>query len=381
MRIVHVVENLNRGGLERVVIDLIEQQQIRGHECSVICLFEPGRLAPEIEKLGVSLIACEKRAGFDMSALLKMRSAISAYGPEVVHTHNAVAHYYAVLAGLFLGGKRINTRHGMANHPFSWKREIIYRASMFFTDMAAVVCDRARENFLKYRILPRAKAVTIYNGIPVERFATRNAAARQKLLNEAGWPQAVVVLGKVARLNPPKDHNMLLQAMALIRAAQSNARLMLIGDGPLRGELELLSQKLNLTDVVCFLGDRSDVAQLLPGFDVFVMSSTTEGYSISLLEACACALPIVATDVGGNREIVVNGTNGYLVPAKSPGKFAEAALSLIRDTSARVEIGVRNRKYAEEIGSVKAMADRYDLLYHGDRNFNGDKVLARVRET
>lgn len=366
MRITHVVENLNRGGLERVVIDLIEQQQLMGHACQVVCLFEPGKLAPEIQRLGVPLIACEKKTGFDIIALRKMRSAIIDHKAAVIHSHNAVAHYYAVLAAAFLGGRRINTRHGMANHPFSWKREILYRMSMVFSDVAAVVCDRARENFLKYRILPKAKAVTIYNGIPVDRFVMRNAEARKKLLSATVWPEDSVVLGKVARLNPPKDHRMLLHSMALTHAAEPKARLVLIGDGPLRAELEALSQKLNLVDVVCFMGDRSDVASLLPGFDVFVMSSTTEGYSISLLEACASALPIVATDVGGNKEIIADGLNGYLVPAKLPEQFAEAVLRLIRAPAVRTEIGLRNRKFAEEVGSVRAMANRYEALYQND---------------
>jgi glycosyltransferase involved in cell wall biosynthesis len=366
MRITHVVENLNRGGLERVVIDLIEQQQLMGHDCQVVCLFEEGRLAPEIQRLGVPLVSCGKQAGLDIGALRKMRSAIIDHKADVVHSHNAVAHYYAVLAATFLGGRRINTRHGMANHPFSWKREILYRMSMVFSDVAAVVCDRARENFLKYRILPRVKAITIYNGIPVDRFVIRNAEARQKLLSETGWPEDSVVLGKVARLNPPKDHHMLLHAMKITRAAEPKARLVLIGDGPLRAELEALSQKLNLVDVVSFLGDRSDVASLLPGLDIFVMSSTTEGYSISLLEACASALPIVATNVGGNSEIIVEGQNGHLVPAKSPEHFAEAILHLIRAPTVRAEIGLRNRQFAENVGSVRAMANRYDLLYQNN---------------
>ena len=363
MRITHVVENLNRGGLERVVIDLIEQQKSMGYECQVVCLFEPGRLAYEIAELGVPLISCEKKAGFDRVAIRKMRSAVIDHQPAVVHTHNAMAHYYAVLATAFFACRRINTRHSMANHPFSWRREALYRLSMMFSDVAAVVCDRARVNFVKYRILPKAKAITVYNGIPVDRFAVRNPAARQQLLSESNWPDDVLILGKVARLNPPKDHHMLINAMALIYAEEPKARLVLIGDGPLRAPLEALSQKLNLEKVVCFLGDRSDVKDLLPGFDAFVMSSTTEGYSISLLEACASALPVVATDVGGNREIIVDGRNGYLVSPSQPTLFAEAALRLIRAPAKRDEIGSINRKFAEDVGSVQAMAKRYEMLY------------------
>jgi glycosyltransferase involved in cell wall biosynthesis len=96
---------------------------------------------------------------------------------------------------------------------------------------------------------------------------------------------------------------------------------------------------------------------------VFVLSSVTEGYSISLLEACAAALPIVATDVGGNREIVREGDNGFLVPPRLPEQFAEAMLKLVRDQTLRIQIGTRNRRFAEEGGSVRAMAERYDALY------------------
>jgi glycosyltransferase involved in cell wall biosynthesis len=366
MRVTHVVENLNRGGLERVVVDLIEQQRRNGHTCQVVCLFEPGKLAEEIQRLGVSLISCQKKSGLDWRAIRMMRRAIAGQNAEVVHSHNAVAHYHAVLASAFLGARRVNTRHGMGGNSLSWKREFLYRISMFFSDVAAVVCNAARENFVKHKILTNAKSITIYNGIPVDRFAVRNAKAKQKLLDETGWTDDSVVLGIVARLNPLKDHDMLLQAMAIIHAAEPAARLVLIGDGALRAELEACTAKLNLGHVVCFLGDRSDIADLLCGLDIFVLSSTTEGYSISLLEACAAALPIVATDVGGNREIVQNEHNGYLVPAKSPAQFAEATLRLIRAPQERIETGLRNRKFAEEGGSVRTMANRYDTVYQNN---------------
>ena len=366
MRITHVVENLNRGGLERVVIDLIEQQQSDGHTCQVVCLFEPGKLASEIAHLGVPLISCEKTLGLDIRAFRKMRSAFLEHDAGVVHTHNAVAHYYAVCASAFLNVRRVNTRHGMGSHPLSWKRESLYRFAIIFSDVAALVCASARVNFIKHHILPATKAVTVYNGIPVDRFSVRNPTARQALLLETGWSEDSLIMGKVARLNPLKDHQTLLHAMAIIYAAEPRARLVLIGDGEMRAALEKCCGELGLSNVVCFLGDRSDVNALLPALDIFVMSSITEGYSISLLEACASALPIVATDVGGNGEIVVDGRNGYLVPPKMPALFAEAALRLIRDPAARAEIGQLNRKFAEDAGSVRAMAHRYEALYQRD---------------
>lgn len=365
MRITHVVENLNRGGLERVVIDLAEQQQAWGNAVQVICLFEAGQLAPQVERLGIPLVACRKRWGLDLRAIARMRAAIRAHRPDVLHSHNAMAHYYAVAASAFTGVRRINTRHGLANVPFSRKREALFRAAMPFTDASAVVCNKARDFFVGQGIIPRRKAVTVYNGIPVERFTAKNSHARERVLAAAGWRGPCVVAGIVARLTAPKDHATLLAAMAIARASVPQLRLVLVGDGPLRPALEKSCADLQIGEAVSFLGDRSDVSELLAGFDMFVLSSISEGYSISLLEACASALPVVATDVGGNPEIIRDGRNGILVPARSPEAFAAAMVRLATDPALREEIAQRNHRFAHEEASVRAMAERYRALYGG----------------
>lgn len=363
MRITHVVENLNRGGLERVVIDLVERQQASGHDCQVVCLFEPGQLAPQVERLGIPLAACGKGSGLDLRALARMRAAVRAHRPEVLHTHNAMAHYYAVLATAFMRLRRVNTRHGLANVPYSRRREALYKAAMRFSDAGAVVCDKARDFFVGQGIIPEGKAVTVYNGIPVERFAPRNAAARARLLALAGWAEPCVVAGIVARLTVAKDHATLLQAMALAHAEAPQLRLVVVGDGPLRAALEARRAELGLGGEVRFLGDRSDVGELLAGLDVFVLSSITEGYSISLLEACAAALPVVATDVGGNGEIIRDGVNGLLVAPGAPRAFADAMVRLARDPALREQVAQRALRFAREQASVEAMAERYLALY------------------
>jgi len=234
-----------------------------------------------------------------------------------------------------------------------------------------VVCDKARNNFVRYRILEEGNARTVYNGIPVERFAPRNAIARRALLAETGWPADALVLGCVARLNPAKDHGTLLQSVALLRKQVPTVRLAIVGDGPLRAQLVDAARGLEVADVVWFSGDRGDVRDLLPGLDVFVLSSVTEGYSISLLEACASALPVVATDVGGNSEIIRDGINGYLVAARSPAELASALVRLATSEALRLEIGQRNRQFAEQQGSVVAMAERYDRLYRDASGMRG----------
>ncbi len=364
MNVCHVVENLNRGGLERAVIDLAAAQAARGHRCRILCLFERGQLADEAEALGVPVQACGKRGGADLGVLWRLRRQLRAAAVEVLHTHNAAAHYHAIAAALGLPlRRRVNTRHGMGALDTASRREALYRCSMAFTDAVATVCEAARADLVRGAALPAEKLVAIPNGIRVERFAAADAASRAALRDELGLGDGTRVIGTVGRLNPVKDHAGLIHAFADVRAAGIDAALVIAGDGALRGELEALVVAQGLAGRVFLLGDRGDVDRLLRGFDAFVLSSLTEGYSIALLEACASALPIAATAVGGNAEIVCDGVNGLLVPPRDRAALAQALQRLVGDAGLATCFGEAGRAWAVAEGSVATMADRYDALY------------------
>jgi glycosyltransferase involved in cell wall biosynthesis len=164
-------------------------------------------------------------------------------------------------------------------------------------------------------------------------------------------------------MQPVKDQANLIHAFARVRERVPEAVLLLIGDGTLRGELERLAGELGLMDAVRFLGDRSDVDRLLRGLDIFALSSLSEGYSVALLEACAAGLPIVATDVGGNREIVRDQNNGLLVPAADPDALAAALGRLLQAPELTSTMGRAGRKWVLAEGSLRTMAERYLRLY------------------
>lgn len=370
--IAHVVENLERGGLERMVIDLALAQQAAGHRPRVACLFEPGALAGELRGQGVEVFACHKTAGLDLGAVRRLRAwlqAVPAGVPErVIHTHNANAHYHAVAALLGSPGARlVNTRHGMgASQPRS-RGEWLYRRSMWRTDVVAAVCEAARARFSAQGVRPRAHLLAVPNGIRVETFAAANEERRAALRNVLGLAPGTRILGTVGRLNPVKDQAMLLRAFARVHAEAGDTALVLVGDGALRAELEAQAAASGAGDAVHFLGDRGDVRQLLQGFDVFVLSSRSEGYSMALLEACASGLPIVATDVGGNREIVIDDRNGVIVPVADAAALSTALLGLLRDPARAQRLGTSGRDWALRDASVQVMAARYDGLYRGAR--------------
>src|SRR5690606_32540217 len=198
--ITHVVENLNRGGLERVVIELVRAQREAGHECRVVCLFEPGSLAPELQDSGVEVQACGKRTGPDVVALARMRRLLARGGRGVLHSHNAAAHYHAVPAAAGLGFQRIvNTRHSMAGPDRGCRRERLYRRAARFTDAVVAVCDAARAQLADHGVQPRRELLAIPNGVRVDRYAPRHDAARGRLLAALGLPAGNRLLGSVGR--------------------------------------------------------------------------------------------------------------------------------------------------------------------------------------
>ncbi len=364
MEIVHFVENLDRGGLERTVVDLIASQREAGHQCRVICLFKLGLLAKELLASGVRVDACGKRPGLDLRALRRARALIRQSPDAILHTHNAMAHYYAVIASLGLPLKcRINTRHGMGGRVKSGRQEWLYRQSMRFTDYAVAVCEAARERFAAEGVQPQRGLLSVPNGIRLDRFKPADTAGRQALATELGWPAGSRIIGTVGRLQPVKDHALLLRAFAKVRMQVPEAVLAVVGDGPLRAALETQAEQAGISDAVRFMGDRHDVPRLLTGMDVFALSSASEGYSIALLEACAAGLPIVATDVGGNREIVRDGVNGRLVPAADVAALATALIALLRGGDEAGRMGRAGQSWAQAEASFRTMAERYHGLY------------------
>ena len=364
MESVHVVENLDRGGLERTVVDLIASQRDAGHECRVICLFKLGLLARELLASGVRVDACGKRPGLDLRALRRARALIRQSPDAVIHTHNAMAHYYAVLASLGLPVKcRINTRHGMGGRTRSGRQEWLYRQSLRGTDYAVAVCEAARQRFAADGMHPRRALLSVPNGIRLERFRPADDVARQSLVAELGLPTGSRIIGTVGRLQPVKDHALLLRAFAKVRVQVPEAALVIVGDGPLRAALEAQAEQAGLSDAVRFMGDRHDVPRLLTGMEVFALTSTSEGYSVALLEACASSLPIVATDVGGNREIVRHGINGRLVPSGDTAAIATALIALLRGGEQAAAMGRAGYAWAQAEASFRTMAERYHGLY------------------
>ncbi len=362
MKILHIVETLHVGGLERVVLDLVKEQVARGDQCGVICLFEKGILASEIEAQGIPVYICSKKDGLDVAATKKLAEIVRSFRADIVHSHNVICNYYAALAlAANIRVPLINTRHGIGDIPK--KQNWLYGLSLLRTSYIVGVCDATSSMLRSQFSVFSRKVRTVRNGIVLDHYQRRNRAAHLQLCKLLDLPEDSLVIAIVARLNAIKNHSMLFQAFREVLREIPMARLLVIGDGELRSALGSLVQQMGLEEEIIFLGDRRDVALLLPGLDVFALSSIKEGYSISLLEACASALPIVATNVGGNSEIVHHMKNGLLVQSEDTDSFADSLIAVLRSDRKRQEYGNQSRVWVEEEGTVLGMCLRYNEIY------------------
>ncbi|WP_437714209.1 glycosyltransferase [Sorangium sp. So ce448] len=373
VKVAHVVLSLNVGGLERVVLRLLDRMA-RDRFAPVVCaLQEPGVLAEELARLGVPLVVLSRKPGLDPGLPLRLSAWLRREGIRLVHTHNPGPHLYGALAtGLARaaalpggGGPRvIHTKHGR-NYPKQKRKVLLNRLAAALTDRVVAVSDDSRAVALEVEHVDPAKVVTILNGVDTDVFRPGDAGAARARLEV---PATGYHVGCVARLSPEKDHATLLDAFARLRATRPDAHLTLIGDGPRRPALEAQAARLGLGGAVTFTGTRGDVAELLPAFDVFALASLTEGISLTLIEAAAAGLPIVATRVGGNPEIVVDGETGLLVPPGAPETLA-GALEAVAVREDRAEMGLRGRARVMERFGIDRMARAYEDLY--------DEVLGR----
>jgi glycosyltransferase involved in cell wall biosynthesis len=364
LRIVHVVVSLERGGLERLVTDLAIEQHEAGHHVAVFSINATQGFASVLQDAGVEVVVGNKRRGFDLGVLSALRGLVRRRDANVVHAHNFVPNYYAATAllGLGKGVVLIGTCHDMGTRLVNKRLRWFFELSLLRTAKVAMVGRQVYQRFVEGGIVPAGKAATVLNAVPLARFGVPGAG-RHEARAELGLPDDALVIGCVGRLVGLKNHKLVIGLMPLILREYPSARLVLLGGGELMDDLRRQAEALGLADRVMLAGERPQVAHLLAALDVFVMPSLTEGVSIALLEACAAGLPAVATDVGGNPEIIASGERGLLVPAEDADATLDAIRSLLASPALRQEYGRKAREWVVAHASLHALRVRYDQLY------------------
>jgi glycosyltransferase involved in cell wall biosynthesis len=355
--VMQLVLSLVPGGTERLTVEIARRLSGR-FRMSVCCLDERGAWASEVEAAGVPVTVLNRRPGFHPSLGLRVAALASRSNVEIIHCHHFSPFVYGTIATM--ANRRVKlvfTEHGrLSDAPPTRKRRIVNAILGRLAGPSFAVAYELREHMVAEGF-PASRLGVIHNGIDIG--AVPDDAARGDARRALGLDDDAIVVGTVARLDPVKDLQTLIAAIADARARVESLLLVIVGDGPEREALQAAARQRGVTDAVRFTGYSAEIRRLLPGFDIYANSSVSEGISLTILEAMAAALPVVATRVGGTPEVVVDGSTGLMVSSRSPQQLADAISDLAALPAKRRALGMAGRARVEASFSIDRMVEDY----------------------
>jgi glycosyltransferase involved in cell wall biosynthesis len=347
--------------VERLVLDLVRQGKSLGQELSIICLVQAGDFAGQARSHGIPVYSLDKGPGIRLGLIHRLGRLLHTLQVNIVHTHEIGALFYTgPAAGLGNRPIILHTEHGKNYPPGSRKCWLGWLAAHWAGRICCVSADVAAD-LVSLRIARRPKIALVPNGIDTGRFVLpQNADEIRRRLGIS--PQAFVI-GTVGRLDEIKCQDLLLRVFARLRGQMSEARLLLVGEGPLRQELEQLAARLEIAREVSFAGYQEQPERYLAAMDVFALPSRSEGLPLVILEAWAAGLPVVASRVGGIPELIENGQSGILFPSGDEEALARALEKIWADRDLGRRLGEAGRIQAREHYDVRVMAQTYQDHY------------------
>jgi glycosyltransferase involved in cell wall biosynthesis len=367
IRVLQILPDLDAGGAQRMAANLALTLDRSKFEVLVACLYGPSGtdLEGELARGGIPVRHLGKRPGLDRRLFGEVSRLLRAFRPEAVHTHQYVLRYVLPALVRHRTPVRLHTIHNVAEKEVDRAGRIVHHAAFRLGVIPVAIAQEVADSLR--RVYGVEGAPLIPNGIPVERYACPAVMRDEWRAREGFGPDAVLFVC-VGRLSRQKNPALLLDAFALGPASNPRSRLLFVGDGELRGEMEARASSLGLRERVRFLGVRTDVPEILGAADIFVLPSDWEGNPLSVMEAMAAGKPAVCTAVGGVPELVEDGVTGLLVQPGDEGALAAALIDLATDDRARTEIArVAARRAAEHFG-IETMARSYERLYETGGN-------------
>jgi glycosyltransferase involved in cell wall biosynthesis len=345
--------SLDIGGAEIMILELVKGLNKRYFDVSICSMSDKNVLKPEFEKIDIPVFICPKKTGFDWKSIPKILAILKDNKIDLLHTHDFPTWLYGGLASLLAPGCRlVHTQHSNIESkrkiPSSFKRVL-----SLLTKEIIAVNDQVGDFLYKDGYSPKSKLHILYSGINIP----GEEIIKQKI--ESNDIRFVIT----ARLAKAKNHEYLIKSFAKLCKKHDKATLSIIGDGLLRKSLNDLVSQLEMEEKIYFLGQVLNAKTKLVDYDVFVLTSISEGLSFSLLEAMAYRLPIIATDVGGNGMLVDHGENGLLVESNNEQQLVEAMETLLLDREKRERMGQKSQQKVKSKFSHERMLKEYEAIY------------------
>lgn len=360
-KILYVIPHLAKAGTEKHLLILASGLSRKNFDITVCCLFEKGDMFEGYDLSIVKFICLNRKHVYDLRIIFDLIRLIRKEKYDIVHSYLFGFHYLATIPAKTTGVRMvISSRRELA----TWKKRhhrFLENLGNLFTDKVITCSEAARDFSLKNENLSEDKITTIYNGINLNKFYP--IEKNKEILNDFGLTAQDKIIGMVANFSAVKDHQALLKAVNEIKKRYSSIKCILAGGGSLRVSIAAEVDHLGLKNNVIFTGRRDDVERILSVMDVFVLSSLSEGMPNAALEAMACGLPVVATNVGGIPEVVEDGKSGMLVEPKDSMAIANTIIKLLEDEALRRNMGEYGREVVKRKFSLERMVKDYEVFY------------------
>lgn len=361
-KIVHLTYDMRIGGTETVIKNLVEGTDKALFDVEILCI-EPelGPFGQQLLDKGYNITNLNWLGGFDREVIKNIRQFIKKHDIDILHCHQYTPWVYGTLAATLTKTKVIFTEHGrFYPDSSSWKRKLINPILVAMTDHITTISKATKQALVEYEFIPESKIEVIYNGIEP---LVPDIDAVERLKSDLKIPHDAKILGTVARLDPIKNQTMMLRAFAQVLKEYPNTFLVIVGDGEERTNLENLTDTLDISSHVRFVGYVAKPVNHIQLMDVFLLSSLSEGTSMTLLEAMSLAKPCVVTDAGGNPEIILDTVNGLVTKNGKTDDFSQAIIAIVNNNQPAEKMAVQAEQLFYQKFTNHVMNEAYLHIY------------------
>ncbi len=354
MKITHLISSLNNAGKERLLVDVCKVNDYKSNQLMVIIINDVAKdtLLSELKGTSARVIELKRKPGGQkFKFIFLIRSMLKSFKPHVLHMHEDLSLFFGLIGSIGLNIRRIFTLHEVNVLSHSIKNRITKLLAKKFIDRYIAVSLYVKTNFISNTLINSEKIFVIHNGISLEKFQRTESLSR---------PSDIIC---VARLfHKIKGQDLLIKALAILKKDGHSFHCRFVGEGSSRKYLENISEACNLTDSIEFLGNRGDIPELLCNAGIFILPSRLEGFGISIIEAMAVGIPVIASNIAGPGEIILHGKNGVLFENENAKDLAEKILMLISNCTLRNTI-VKNALSTAQDYSIEKMYNGYLTVY------------------
>ncbi len=365
-KVLHITFDMRIGGTEQVIVNLFKGCNSEQFDMSILCIESPlGPFADDLLASGVTITALSRQPGFDTSLISQIRQHIKQHKIDIVHCHQYTPYIYGIFAALMSPAKVIFTEHGrFYPDSGSWKRKLVNPLLNRFTHAVTAISKATKQALIEFENIPASSIEVLYNGI---QGLAQSSDSLPALRTKLGIQDDEVCFGTVARLDPIKNQTLMIKSFDKALKNDLKAKLIIVGDGEEMPKLTALVSALQIEHAVIFTGYEAKPAPYIALFDIYLLSSLSEGTSMTLLEAMSLSKPCIVTNAGGNPEIIQNQVNGLVTPNDDMQAFSEAMLALGTDPEAQDRMGKASKVRFDKLFSNSSMCSRFEEIYQSLR--------------